>query len=267
MKTEFWARLIAPFFPDAPPEIKENWMQGCKKSTLKTYQALKKAIKTRKDFDQKIAEPTIRAIAGFTPRTYRTIHGLTYRDIMSRTKEKLKRTAKKYFAKRKDVFETGGYEKKVEFGVKKYAEKWCKFRGPLQGYYKGGIKGLQSLGTMALAGDRNLNRFLKRGQDKIDGDPYAVICPAKSKQFKRVVLNKIIHCGSEIINSDYNGNLIKRQNVEINQLVNEYRRPEVVKFLPTGASHIDFVMIERINPNNTDKMIKQLGLDIQVSLI
>ncbi|MBI4739112.1 hypothetical protein HY772_06140 [Candidatus Woesearchaeota archaeon] len=41
-KISFSARLVAPYFAEIPPEIKERWLSGSKKAVSKTYKGLKK---------------------------------------------------------------------------------------------------------------------------------------------------------------------------------------------------------------------------------
>jgi hypothetical protein len=48
--------------------------------------------------------------------------------------------------------------------------------------------------------------------------------------------------------------------------VDEYRREGIAPFSPNGMSYIDFIVAEISNPAKPGEKIKQLGLDIQVSI-
>jgi hypothetical protein len=258
--------LVAPYFPQIPPQIEENWVKKMIEAKGKTYRGLKKAIKTRKDFEEKVAKPTEKTIASFINPEWSSKHGLTYKDIMNKTRDSLARAPKRYFQKRKDVFETGKYEEKLEYGRKEYARKWCKYLGPLKGYNAGNILGLSTLAIMALGGNRKLVGYLRERNVRVEGEPLVVTTPEKLGKFKKILVSRIVHWGSEIITSGYEEVVIKRANQDLNQLVNEYRREDIIPFTPGGASHIDFIIVEEIpHPLKPGEKIKQLGLEIQVS--
>jgi hypothetical protein len=256
----FKVKIVAPYFPDIPPEIKKNWVSGIKKAAPNAYQGLRKAIKTRKDFKKKIAKPAEKAIASFINPEFVSRHELTYKNIMNKTRDSMKHAGKDYLQKAKAGFETGKFAESVEFGQTEYARKWCKITGPLIGYKKGGIKGLSALGVMALVGDPGLKNFLKVGIDTIEGTP------TQSLRAGAGLGNRIVHLGREIIKHGYETQDIKRANQELNQLINDLRRRKgIVPFSPGGVSHIDFIVEEIPNPVKAGEMIKQLGLDIQIS--
>lgn len=283
-KIKFNARLVAPYFTDAPPEIKDKWLKKSKEAKEKTYRGLKEAIKTRKHFKKKIAKPIEDLMASFTALdpNFVSRRGLTRKNIQAKARDSLSGAGKDYFQKRKDVFETGKYEEKLESGQLKYAQKWCKYLGPLKGYKKGQVKGLSALGVMAICGDPKLKKFLKDGIDTIEGIPYGAVTK-KPSRFKRIMANRIVHWGSEIITQGYEERVIKLANQELNQLLNEYRREEIIPFTSGGdsprnnldrvypansgaaASHIDFIVVEIPVAPGRQEMKKWLGLEIQVS--
>jgi hypothetical protein len=258
-KIGFKVRLVAPYFPDIPPEIKESWVSGSKKAVPKTYQGLKKAIKTPKDFKEKIAKPVEKSIASFIDPKYISKKGLTYDQMMNKTRESLGNAGKHYLPKKNADYQIRRNEEKVELKQTEYARSWCQVIGPLKGYKKGGIKGLGALGVMALCGDPELKNFLKKGIDTIEGTP------TQSLRTGSGLGNQIVHWGSRIIERGYKEQDIKQANEALNQLVNEYRRPEIVPFSPNGNSYINFIAVEIPNPTKPGEKIKQLGLDIQVS--
>ncbi|MFH1231925.1 MAG: hypothetical protein V1709_10570, partial [Planctomycetota bacterium] len=269
-------------FPEIPSEIEEKWLSSSKKSAPKTYQGIKKAIKTKKDFDEKIGDNLKKTIASFINPKFVSRSGHTYKNIMDKTRQSMNSAGKNYIWGVKDVFETGRYEKKVADGQNEYSRKWCQYIGPMRGYHKGGIKGLSALGVMVLCGDPQLKNFLKERIDAIEGTPCTVIDSKKPIRFKRILANRIVHWGSEIIRLGFEAQDITRANEELNQLVNEYlpdrqsgRSEEIIPFTSGGVSprnnrdsvatsHIDFIVVSR--PGGTDEKIKQLGLEIQIAL-
>jgi hypothetical protein len=271
--TGFKVRLVAPYFPDIPPEIKEGWVSGTKKAAPKAYQGLKKAIKTPKDFKKKIAKPVAKTIASFLNPKFVSRHELTYDEIMGKTRDSLDNAGKHYLPQKNADYHIRRFEENVELKQKEYARQWCKVTGPLKGYKKGGIKGLSALGVMAICGDPKLKNFLKERIDTMQGTPCAVTkkpCPTGQpvrwvSPFKTILGNQIVHSGSNIIKLRYQEESILRENQRINQLVNEHCREEIIQFMPGGASHIDFIVVEIPNPAKPGEMMKWLGLDIQVT--
>ncbi|MBI5779916.1 MAG: hypothetical protein HZA49_10765 [Planctomycetes bacterium] len=272
---KFKTSLVAPYFTEAPSEIKENWLKKMIANRQKTFRGLKKAIKTQKDFKEKIAKPAQKGIASFINPEYITRGGRSYQNIMDKTKDSFGRSVKHYFQKRKDAFESGKYEEKLESGQNEYARQWCRYLGPLRGYKKDNILGLPAMAIMALTGAKGLVSYLRERKVQVDGESVNIITPEKLNQFKRRLNGRIVHWGSEIITLDYEVTVITRANEELNELVNEYRRPEIATFSPAGASsrlgrdsavasHIDFIIEKIPNPAKPGERIKQLGLDISI---
>ncbi|MBI4713135.1 MAG: hypothetical protein HY762_07545, partial [Planctomycetes bacterium] len=165
----------------------------------------------------------------------------------------------------KDVFESGRYEKTLEYGRKRYAQKWCEYLGPLKGYKAGGILGLSQMAIMALAGDRGLVDYLRTRDVRPEGEPTVITVPERINEFKNILANRIVRWGSEIIKLGYEDQDIKRANQELNQHVNEYCRPGIIPFTSGGDSHIDFIIVEIPNPVSPGQKAKCLGLDIQIA--
>jgi hypothetical protein len=263
---EFKARISAPYFAGIPPEIDEKWLKRMIGAKQKTYRGLKKAIKTQKDFKEKIGDPTKKTIASFINPEFVSRTGHTYRNIMDKTRDSLASAGKRYLRERKEVFETGKYEARLGLGQKEYARKWCEYLGPLKGYKAGHILGLSTMAIMALAGERKLVDYLRERNSHVDGQPMVIATTEKLNKFKRILDNQIVHWGSEIIKLGYEAQDIKRANEELNRLVNDYRRPEIAPFTSGGASHIDFIVVEISNPTKPGERIKQLGLEISVAV-
>ena len=263
---EFKTRLIAPCFTEIPEEISDKWVSGSKKAAKKTYKGLKKAVKTKKDFDEKIGEPAKKTIASFINPEWTSKHGLTYDDIMNKTRESLDGAGKRYFRARKDVYETGQYEENLEFGQKEYARKWCKYLGPLRGYKAGNILGLATMAVMALTGKSDLLNYLRGQKVKLEGQPLVISTPDKLNKFRRKLDSRIVHWGSEIITQGYEVEVITRANEELNRLVNEYLLKGIASFSPNGISYMDFIVEEIPDPARPGMRIKQLGLDICVTM-
>ncbi|MEW6027508.1 MAG: hypothetical protein AB1599_09470 [Planctomycetota bacterium] len=257
----FRSHLIAPYFAEIPPEIRAKWVAGAKKAAGKTYKGLKKAIKTRKDFREKMAKPMERTITSFTGPEFISKDGLTRDAIIQKAHKGLVRAEKGYRQAMKKAFESGRYKEKVEYGLKRYGQQWCRFIGPLKGYKNGHIKGLSALGVMALTGSKGQVDYLKEQKVKVEGEPVNIVIPDpvrnspagrdavpkasreltsngadKLNQFRRKLDSRLVHWGSEIITQDYDVETINKANEEINQLVNEYIREGIELFSPTDES-------------------------------
>ena len=261
----FAVKIVAPYFKEIPPDIKGKWLAGTKKGGPKAYKSIKKAIRTRKDFKEKIAKPTEKAIASFIDPKFISKHGTTYRNIMDKTHDSMKRAGKDYLRGVKDAYEPGRYEEAVERGRAEYAREWCECLGPLKGYKAGGILGLATMAAMALTGDRKLVDYLRERNVIPEGKPLAITASERPGKFKNILIRRIVRWGSLIIELGYEAPNIQKANEALNQLVNEYRREEIIPFSPGGVSHIDFMVEEIPNPVKPGEKIKQLGLEIQVT--
>lgn len=264
---EFKAQLVAPYFTEIPPEISAKWLSGAKKAASKTYQGIQKAIKTQKDFKEKIAKPLENEIASFLNPKWVSKHGLTYEDVMNKTHDSLAHAGKRYFQARQAAFESGGYEKGLASGQKEYDKKWCAYTGPLNGYKAGHILGLARMAIMALAGVRSLVDYLRAQKTPVVGEPAIITTPEKLNKFKRILDSRIVHWGSEIITLDFAGHIIERANEELNQLINEYRKEGIVPFTSGGDSRIDFMVISTPDSTKPGGIRKSLALDIQVARV
>ncbi|MBI4834250.1 MAG: hypothetical protein HY811_05475 [Planctomycetes bacterium] len=279
-KILFKAILRAPFFDHAPEEEVEKWAKNTIDAAQKTYSQSKKAIRTKKDYEEKIAKPAGEMIDKFISKGKYKSH----EQIMNKLKDGKNLAAKKFFEKRKRAYESGKFADDVQFSKKFYAQKWVKYNGPLRGYKKGGIKGLGALAVMALSADKDLKQFLKKDTDKIiDGVPFSIALPDKAGKFKNALRNQITRSGKYIIMMKCDEKIMRGESEIVNQLANKYRLPEITPFASGGASHIDFIAIEIPNPAplhsvsgtpdyrksskgaKPGEMIKQLGLDVQVS--
>ncbi|HLD36299.1 MAG TPA: hypothetical protein VJC37_06225 [Planctomycetota bacterium] len=263
---EFFAKIIAPYFVEIPKEIDEKWLNQSKKAAPKTYKGIQKAIKTKKDFDEKIGNPTKKTIASFIDKNFVSRSGHTYRNIMDKTRDSMKNAGKEYLRGEKNVFETGRYEKKLEDGQKRYAQKWCEYLGPLKGYKAGHIPGLTQIAIMALTGDNELVNYLRAQGVSVQGRPMVITTPERVREFRNTLAKRILSWGSEIIKFGYEHQDVKRLNEKLNHLVNEYRRHEITPFTSGGPSHIDFIIAQIPDSTKPGGMRKSLGLDIQITM-
>ena len=196
---EFFAKIIAPYFVEIPKEIDEKWLNQSKKAAPKTYKGIKKAIKTQKDFKEKIGDPTKKTIASFINPKFVSRTGHTYRNIMDKTRDSMKNAGKEYLRGEKNVFETGRYEKMLEDGQKRYAQKWCQYLGPLRGYKAGHILGLTQIAIMALSGDNDLVNYLRARDVSVQGRPMVITTSERVREFRNTLAKRILSWGSEII--------------------------------------------------------------------
>jgi hypothetical protein len=266
---ELWFQTIiqAPYFKEIPPEIDGKWVSASKEAAPKAYKNLKKVIRGRKDFAEKIAKPIEKTIASFIRPDFITRHCTTYGNIKDKAHDSMKRAGKKYAKRIKEGFNPAYYEAKVEEGRKAYARQWCEYIGPLKGYKAGGILGLATMAGMALTGDKKLVDYLSARNTKFEGTLSAVTTSEKLGTFKNILIRRMVRWGSWIIESGYDEQFIRESNEKLNNLVNEYRSPDIAEFEPNSVSHINFIVVEISNPKKPDEKIKQLGLDVQVSQV
>ncbi|MDI6786925.1 MAG: hypothetical protein QME51_00945, partial [Planctomycetota bacterium] len=204
----------------------------------------------------------------------------------------VRRAPKKYFRGREIGYQKKTFNKKIErLGKERYAESLMKTGRPLDGYKTGRgkmIKGLPSLGMMALTGDKELLKYLKK-EDKIDpvrdrssqrddrksATPTSVLVGDKTKEkvsdrascisngvegelvcavdkvkgFRKLLRNKLVYSGAWILKTNYKEKIIRMMNERINKLVDGWRAEGIAPFSPDGDSHINFRMVETPDPS------------------
>ena len=174
-------------------------------------------------------------------------------DLGQKSMERLKEAIKK-----KDG--VSKVEARVEAAQEKYEQGVRKYHYPILGSAKTKVKGLASLGAMALSGDKVLVKYLKPKYDKIvKGKPVCLSPVDKLTEFKNKLRNHLAESGTIILKAEFNPRTISIRNGYVNRLVDSYRLPEFASFTPGGVSHIDFVVQESAGK-------KKLGLDIKVAL-
>jgi hypothetical protein len=183
---------------------------------------------------------------------------------MDKTRDSMKNAGKEYLRGEKNVFETGRYEKKLEDGQKRYAQKWCQYLGPLKGYKAGHILGLTQIAIMALTGEEGLIAYLRAHGVNVQGQPLVITTAERVREFRNTLAKRILSWGSEIIKFGYETQDVKRLNEKLNQLVNNYCRSDIAPFASGGPSHIDFIIAQIPDSTQPGGMRKSLGLDISV---
>ena len=272
-QNKFKAKIIAPVFTKAPVEEVEKWAKNIIAAADKAYKHSKKSVRTRKDFEQKIAEPAERGFAACIG----DINSPINQQMMVNYHANMKRAAKRYFLKHKLAYKTSKYAESIELAKQWYAESWVRYIGPLRGDKKNGIKGLGALGAMVLTADKNLEKFLKKdmparrslgvgGDEIILGIPICITPPDKTGKFRNELRNLIVRSGTYIIMGDYQAETIRLVNERLNQIAEKYRLPEIAEFRTNGESYINFIKLEIPNPDKPDENMDWLGLDIQVAI-
>lgn len=262
----FRALIYAPRLAEAPPEVVAKRRNSIIASREKTYRAIKNAVKTQKDFDRKIGQPAVDTQKSLIDPDFVTRSELRKKDIIHKTQDSTGRAFPEFKKGLKRYYKSDDPEK-VNQALDGFVENYMKYTVPLRGYKKGHLKGLVYLGVMALTGDKDLKKFLRRGQGTIfTGEPICITSPAKKGKFRKDLASKLGRLGRDIIKSGYNPGITRESNTVINRLVEKYRLSKFAPFSPapdevyplneTVASHIDF-----IRPGN------HLYLGIQVACL
>jgi hypothetical protein len=274
-KIIFNVLLTAPASAKVLISVVDKWANQTKLSANKIKKSIFNAIKTTKDFDKKITQPTLKTIDAFYKDGLIFKGGISKEKMLANTKGKTKKAARQYLKnikqtfKEEDGIQAKRFQESVDDGKMNYARSQLEYNYPLFGSKEKGVKGLTSLGVMAFSGDESLKKFLKLGYDnitKITGGKLLCITSLEHLvKFKRELRSAIARLGREIMRSRYAPDTVKSVNEKINRLVDGYRLAEFAPFKPGGASHIDFIVRELVDPANPHRNKKRLALDIQVS--
>jgi hypothetical protein len=129
-----------------------KWVKRIKSSADKRKKGLEKAIKTPEDWDKKIYQPQIKNIKAMFKDDIVTKKGLTKAEMIVKAESEKDEKCRKYFKNRAESFEDKSFEKGVEERQRQY-EIGRRKHFLLYGSKEEKVKGLISLGTMALCGD------------------------------------------------------------------------------------------------------------------
>jgi len=249
-----------------------KWVARIKSSAPKRKKGLKQAIKTPEDWDKKIHQPQIKNIKAMFKDDIVTRKGLTKAEMIARAESEKDEKCQKYFKTREKSFKDKSFEKGVE------ERKWRYERGRIKyfllyGSKKENVKGLISLGVMALCGDPAHNLSSRGGSafggqlgppkvparpvgprptvrrdgrgsggevmcgvDLMKGNPVCITSAEKLGEFKSELRSQMARLGAEIIQSGYDQNRIKDNCEELNRLVDGYRLAEFAPFKPGAES-------------------------------
>ena len=328
-KIIFKVLLTAPAPSKEDISVIDKWANHTKAGVNKMKKGIKNAIKSPKDFDRKITQPTLKTIDAFFKDGHIFKGGISKEEMMANTKEKMQRAAKKYLKNIKDTFKKEDgvhpirsehskekrptnssdslasdasnrvqdtkFDRDVDYGRMNYAKSQLEYNFPLFGSKEENVKGLVTLGVMALSGDNQLRKSMKKDYDKIIKNlcskPLCITSQEHLIKFKRELRSLIAQLGAEIIKAGYATSMVKYNSDKLNRLIDNYRLPEIASFEPKGASHIDFIVREfadhsvgadqcvcpikdtcdSVVSNGADlsnmrRNEKRLALDIQVSL-
>jgi len=262
----FKIRLIAPFPTKESDLGTDKWFSRIKASTNKIKKGAGKPITEFKGFIKQKAQ-----------RDSTTEAEVLANPVLSDMLKGLRLYRKK--VKRAQIKNEAGVSK-FDAGLDKAKGKYDKMSRernyPLFGSAKEGVKGLVFLGMMGLCADGRLMQYLSAkggsasgGKPDIDeiveGNSLIICLPEKLKAFRKELRWRIAESGAVIIKANYDRQTLNIQNEILNHLVNRYQLDEFAQFEPSGASHIDFIVVEMPDPANPAVTIKRLGLDIQVS--
>jgi len=275
-------RLYARNWPKIN-DLGEKWASQTITHAPKTFKNLKDLIKTEKDFPRKVIRSGLKAAMKFIRTGYINPSGISKKDILSRGKSRLNEAVLQYFIHLKEGFQN--IEKTVKSSQSKYTRYTAQYLLPFTGR-RGVGKGLGPLAALWLTGNQNVKNYLAETDKIVKGNPVLITNPQKAGQFRKRLINQIIHSGSVILRAMDMDKYVRElrhkdlpvdselttilkdtlcdENKRINNLVNRYQRMVFKPFRPGGNSHIDFFVEEIFNESKWQCETK-LGLEIQVA--
>ncbi|MBI5778238.1 MAG: hypothetical protein HZA49_02120 [Planctomycetes bacterium] len=281
-------------------KLSTKWRRGCIRAAAHINQDRKASVGTKGAFKEKIAKPLLQSALSYLGPMFEYKYGPNAGLMMKKYRQKLFRSAGKYFSKLDGIYETVNgikakrYKEAIDRKTSSYLSQAGRFLFPLT-VAEYPQKSVVSLAAMALAGYPKIQkRFLKETDKLLAGNSVRITTPQMIGRFKRALNAQIIKYGSqilrflralEIVSKMMNKNtgtygvawnevfqrmseelvdIIKISNQALNETVEKYRRlKKIAPFKEDGDSHINFVLEKQVD--RTQEQFS-LCLDIQVSM-
>lgn len=264
---------------EVPSEISQKWAARYYAKVPHISGARRKAVGTVKDFQEKIAQPLMKATARWMNPQFISRSGLTYEDILAKQRKKLEEgAARKYLEGLGQAYRTtdGVRAKKILYCIEvgAFAHAWGMRRlWALIGTRPPTAQAAVPLALDWLTGDQTAGDRLHQDDKLLAGAPVLVPEQNQVKRFKNELNRRLIQAGVRILmhfpeDSRYPLQpCLEAENWQTNYLVQLLARRELVGFITGGDSHLDFIVKEIPDPQNPTRLIKQLYLEIQVARV
>ncbi|MBI4713195.1 MAG: hypothetical protein HY762_07855 [Planctomycetes bacterium] len=252
-------KIFLPAYNELPLKKAQEWAERYYSEARHTSGHRRKAIRTQKDFQEKIAKPIIQTTQGFINPEFISRSGLTAEDIANKMKSKLLdgRTADKYLKgldrafRKVDGITAKKVRDKLPLGAADYALKMTfgawRMLGPLNEAGKSPIM----LAENYLTGEQDIINFLRDKDRLFDGKPILITEPENCGKFKKEFHNCLMRNFKNICDLNYAPDNMERENNVINQLINNFVSDRFARFSSGGESHLDFVLEpESVIPND-----------------
>lgn len=277
---------IAVIIPDEPPlEYLVEWVKSMKESAPEMAQALRKAIPNLEAYLKKIVYPGIDEMKGSLEKPgwlnpdYRTKHGRTRVNIINTAEKNFHEGYKRLRKKIKQLFEAVDgesakrYSETLEYRAYHACLRTAQLNLPFTGYHDE-IRGVGPFAARWLSGDETAKAQICDLDKVLVNGPVLITKPERAGEFRNELIHRISQSGSRIVKAMYDPEVIRPENNQTNELVNQFLSDGFAKFTTGGessrlgrdgvypeerravASHLDFIVENGL-----------LYLDIQVSQI
>ena len=244
-------RIFIPAYNELPLKKAQEWADRYYSQARHTSGRRRNAIRTQKDFQEKMAKPIIEATQGFINPNFVSRSGLTAKNIANKMKNKLldKKTADKYLKgldrtfRKVDGISAKNIRDKLPLGAADYCLKMTFGPWRLTGPPNDTTKSPITLTENFLTSEQDILEFLRDKDRLINGKPTFITEPQNRGRFKMEFHNRLMRGFNNICELNYSPDVIKEENEAINQLTNNFLSDKFVRFDSGGGSHIDFVII------------------------
>jgi len=253
-------KVFIPGYNFYPLSLAVKWLKGYYNRVVYTNEARKEAIPDLKTFRRKLAKPLLKVFPQFLNPQFVNKSGLDANDIIVKHTAGLKSplAAKKYqkHAEMKYATKYGipaeQIKAKLPLSAVYYTEKmsfgpWV-LAGPLNPKpdhlaikpYTG--KSALSIIVGWFSGDVLIPEYLRSQDDLITGQPCLITRPSKLRKFQMELQTRLRRAVSHIQTANYAPEVVRQENDRTNQLVDSYRKPDIVSFQTDGPSHLHFIV-------------------------
>lgn len=232
---------------EVPAELSKRWADDTEASAEVMNNRRKAKIKNRGDYEEMISELSSQKYRSYISADFISRTGLNKEEITAKHYKNCSDGYHKYDEKLDYMYETVDgipakrYKERLQRAAANYGASVAKKLLSFTGTRAGGL-GPAALAPLWLDGDNSL----KQGDafKIIKGSAVIVPLPGLRSAFRSALEPALIHAGAVIIRGDFQADVIRRQNDEINQLMNALANPalDLAPFATGGASHVDYLL-------------------------
>jgi len=245
-----------------PEWVGPRWNETLKGRAAHFAEQLKKLVPDESQFQQVIAGPANQAYGPFVNPAYVSRGGDEAPEIIAKHAVNLRQAYAKWLTQLDQIYETvegvptKRFKERAEVNLPHFLTGVARWTIPFTGVSVEN-RGPAPMAVFWLVGDPKVVGWLRPIDRVLEGGPYRICVPTKSRGLKAMLLQQLVKAGVTMIKANFVPTVMTKVNQLTNEQVQGFVDPalSLVPFTAGGDSKVDYILDEN----------KQLYLEIKVS--